>query len=114
LRAAWTGGRGAGGVDEAIAYAAAIGAGYVHVMAGKTDPDQAGRARETFLAALDFAASAAERVGVEIVVEPLNAGDVPGYFLSTSDAAAEIVEELGRVNVKILFDCYHTQVSEGI
>jgi hydroxypyruvate isomerase len=100
-------------VDEAIAYAAAIGAGYVHVMAGKPDPDQSGRARETFMAALDHAASAAERVGVEILVEPLNAGDVPGYFLRTSAEAADILEELGRVNVKILFDCYHAQVSEG-
>ena len=100
-------------IDEALAYAAVIGAGYVHVMAGKPEGVEPARARETFLRALDHAASDAERAGLEIVIEPLNARDAPGYFLRTSEEAAAIIEELGRANVKILFDCYHTQVSEG-
>lgn len=100
-------------IDEAVAYAQAIEAGYVHVMAGKPGETEPAQVREVFMAALDHAASAAERAGLQVVIEPLNARDVPGYFLRTSEEAAEIIEELGRANVKILFDCYHTQVSEG-
>ena len=37
----------------------------------------------------------------------------PGYFLRTTDAAAEIIAELGRGNIKLMFDCYHVQISEG-
>jgi hydroxypyruvate isomerase len=48
-----------------------------------------------------------------IVIEPLNRYDVPGYFLRTSEQAAEFVRELGRDNLKILFDCYHVQIMEG-
>ena len=97
-------------IDEAVAYAKAVGAGYVHVMAGKAE---GGRARDSFLAALDHAATAAEADGLTIVIEPLNARDVPGYFLRTTAEAAAIIAELGRPNVKILFDCYHVQISEG-
>jgi hydroxypyruvate isomerase len=98
-------------IDEAIAYAAAIGAGAVHVMAGK--PESGGRARRTYLDALAYAASRAEAAGQVVLIEPLNPRDAPGYFLKTSEQAAEIIAELGRGNVKLLFDCYHLQIVEG-
>ena len=98
-------------IDEAVDYAEAVGAGYVHVMAGK--PGDSAGARETFLRALDHAASQAERRRQIVVMEPLNARDAPGYFLANSALAVELIEELGRDNVKILFDCYHFQITEG-
>jgi len=98
-------------MDEAVAYAAAIGAGYVHVMAGKAE--RTPEARSTFLRALDYAAAGAAEIGGIVVIEPLNARDAPGYFLRTTEEAAELIAALGRDNVKILFDCYHVQISEG-
>jgi hydroxypyruvate isomerase len=100
-------------IEEAIAYAAAVGAEYVHVMAGKPGESGQAGARASFLSALDHAAGLAEAAGLILVIEPLNGRDVPGYFLRTSEQAAGIIAELGRGNVKILFDCYHTQISEG-
>ena len=100
-------------VDEAIGYATAIAAAYVHVMAGVPGAGEEAKARQIFLGALDYASQRAAAVGQVIVIEPLNARDAPGYFLSTSEQAAEIVREIGRPNVKILFDCYHVQISEG-
>ena len=38
---------------------------------------------------------------------------VPGAFLNSSALAAEIIGELGRPNLKLLFDCYHVQIVEG-
>jgi 2-dehydrotetronate isomerase len=99
-------------IDEAIAYAGAVGAGYVHVMAGKPREGRSG-SRTAFLSSLEHASGAAETAGLTVVIEPLNGRDVPGYFLRTTAEAADIIAELGRPNVKILFDCYHVQISEG-
>jgi hydroxypyruvate isomerase len=47
-------------------------------------------------------------------VEPLNvAVDHPGFYLSSSQQALEIVDEVAAPNVKMLFDLYHMQIGEG-
>lgn len=97
-------------IREAIGYATAIGAGAVHVMAGIS---KGSRARETFLSALDHASDLAEQAGLQILIEPINSRDIPGYFLSTTAEAEEILSELGRAPVKLMFDCYHVQIMEG-
>jgi hydroxypyruvate isomerase len=47
------------------------------------------------------------------VLEPLNQLDHPGEFLSSSDEGFAIVREVGSPNVRLLFDIYHQQISEG-
>ena len=49
----------------------------------------------------------AARVGVTILIEPLNPFDAPDYFLEDTAQAAEILSDLGRDNLRIMFDCYH-------
>ncbi|MCB1519327.1 MAG: TIM barrel protein [Hyphomicrobiaceae bacterium] len=97
-------------IDEAIAYAARIGAGNVHVMAGYAHGEDAER---TFLANLGYAATQAASRGITVLIEPLNSYDVPGYFLSTTSQAAAIISTIGADNLKLLFDCYHVQLMEG-
>ncbi len=47
-------------------------------------------------------------------VEPLNIlVDHPGYYLTSSEEAFEIVREVGSPYVKVLFDVYHQQITEG-
>jgi hydroxypyruvate isomerase len=99
-------------IDEAMAYATTIGAGYVHVTAGRPAAEHAA-AHAAYLAALDYAATTAAAAGITILIEPLNRRDVPGYFLSSTDQAAAVIAELARPNMKILFDCYHVQIGEG-
>lgn len=98
-------------IDEATVYARGIGAGAVHVMAGKPPPGSRGRARRSFLDALDYAAAQAH--DLTILIEPLNDRDAPGYFIKTAEEAAVIIDELGHSNIKILFDCYHQQIMGG-
>lgn len=99
--------------DEAIAYAKAIGASYISVMGGRVEPEKRSEARRTYLEAIDYAARAAEAVGLMTVIEPLNPYDNPDAFLNSSALASEIIAELGRPNLKMLFDCYHVQILEG-
>lgn len=55
-----------------------------------------------------------EEYGVTLVIEPLNIRvDHAGYFLSGSDEAAEVITEVGSPHVKMLYDIYHQQITEG-
>jgi hydroxypyruvate isomerase len=49
-----------------------------------------------------------------LVLEPLNVRvDHAGYFVVFSDHGAEIIANANHPNVRLLFDCYHQQISEG-
>lgn len=55
-----------------------------------------------------------EESKITLVVEPLNIRvDHKGYYLYSSDEAAEIMKEVGSGYVKMLFDIYHQQITEG-
>ncbi len=60
------------------------------------------------------AAPLLESAKITLVIEPLNVQvDHPGYFLTRSEEAFEVVDEVNSPNVKVIFDIYHQQVSEG-
>lgn len=100
-----------GAIRQAVDYAQAIGAGAVHVMAGCTDGGA--EAEASFRANLAYACDHAAPHGLNILIEPINHRDVPGYHLSSSAHAAEIIGALGRDNLRMMFDCYHLQIMEG-
>ena len=55
-----------------------------------------------------------EEAGVVLTIEPLNTKfDHPGYFLARSDEAFAIVREVNSPYMKLLFDIYHQQITEG-
>lgn len=54
-----------------------------------------------------------EKAGITLIVEPLNHQDHPGYFLTYSKDAFQLIDEVGSENVKILYDIYHYQITEG-
>lgn len=64
--------------------------------------------------ALKAAAHVFEDAGLTLVVEPLNTlCNHKGYFLPSSYEAFGILEEVGSPAVKLLYDIYHQQISEG-
>lgn len=101
-------------IETALDYARTIGNDKLHVMAGLigADGDRA-RHRETYLRNLAWAAEAARGEGVQILIEPINQRDMPGYFLSRQDDGQAICRELGAPNLRVQFDCYHCQIVEG-
>ena len=63
---------------------------------------------------LKAAAPVFEDAGITIALEPLNIlCDHKGYYLDSSYEAFGIAEEVGSPNVKVLYDIYHQQISEG-
>ncbi len=70
--------------------------------------------KEALIEGLLESAKLLEGTNLILAIEPLNVlYDHPGYFLSSSKEAYEIVNAVGSKNVKILFDIYHQQVTEG-
>ncbi len=63
--------------------------------------------------ALERAVDLAEKEGITLLLESLNTTDHPGYFLSRSRPAIEVVRKAGSRRLKMLYDIYHMQVAEG-
>ncbi|MFK7743648.1 MAG: hydroxypyruvate isomerase family protein [Roseobacter sp.] len=97
-------------IDQALLYAQSTGTQNIHVMAGFA---QGAAAENCFVDALIYACDKAAPLGVAILIEPLNHYDAPGYFLSTTQHAKEIISRVDRPNIKLMFDCYHVQLMEG-
>lgn len=63
---------------------------------------------------LKAGARVAEDAGITLVLEPLNIlVDHKGYYLATSAEGFQIIDEVGSPAVKLLFDIYHQQITEG-
>ncbi|ATQ78181.1 hydroxypyruvate isomerase [Massilia violaceinigra] len=101
-------------VALALDYAVALGVGRLHCLAGKLPPGVAPeRAHETYVANLRFAAAAVARHGIDLLIEPINSYDIPGYFLTGSAQAAAVIAECGAPNLFMQYDIYHMQRMEG-
>ena len=102
------------GVDQAIAYATALGCPQVNCLAGKV-PAGVSRdeAHATFVANLKFAADKLKAAGLKLLIEPINSYDIPGFFLNYTAQAAAILDEVGSDNLYIQYDLYHAQRMEG-
>ncbi|MFE5164641.1 2-oxo-tetronate isomerase [Streptomyces sp. NPDC056697] len=102
------------GIERALEYAAELGCPRVHMMAGLVGPAQdRAEHRDTYLANLAWAAERAAAAGVDILIEPINGRDMPGYFLSRQSEAHTVVREVGAPNLKVQLDLYHCQIVEG-
>ncbi|GAA4464714.1 hydroxypyruvate isomerase family protein [Novipirellula rosea] len=69
---------------------------------------------QSLIDGLKAAAPMLEAAGVTLVIEPLNElVDHAGYYLVRSDEAFEIIDAVNSSRVKVVFDIYHQQISEG-
>ncbi|SFU80575.1 2-oxo-tetronate isomerase [Pseudoduganella namucuonensis] len=102
------------GVRLAIEYATDLGAPRLHCMAGFMPGGLAPeRARETYVANLQYAADRCHEHGIAVMIEPINAYDMPGYFLNGSRQALAVIADCARPNILLQYDIYHMQRAEG-
>jgi hydroxypyruvate isomerase len=101
-------------VQQALRYASALECRQVHVMAGLVaDGATTEQSRAAYVTRLRWAATEAARQHVDVLIEPINLRDMPGYLLNRQDQAHEIVKEVGLPNLKVQMDLYHCQIVEG-
>jgi hydroxypyruvate isomerase len=100
--------------EQALPYAVALHCRRLHVMAGLvprgSDP---ARIRATYLDNLAWAASQAAPLGIDLLIEPINPRDMPGYYLNRQADAHDMVNAVGAPNLKVQMDLYHCQIVEG-
>jgi 2-dehydrotetronate isomerase len=102
------------GVAQAIDYALALDCPRIHLMAGVVPTDVARpQALATYLTNLRWAADQARRQGLQVLIEPINTRDIPGYFLNRQDEAHAVLAQVGAANLKVQMDLYHCQIVEG-
>lgn len=91
-----------------------LGAKMLITQVGQDTGEMHARQKDAIVSTLKKAKSILEETGVTLMIEPLNTlYDHKGYFLSSSAEAFDIVREVNSPFVKMVFDIYHQQVTEG-
>jgi hydroxypyruvate isomerase len=99
-------------LQTALPYAEATGVRRLHLMSGhgdRADPN----ARAAYVDAIRHACAVAAPLGIDILIEPINSRDMPGYFMNDFGYAAELIRTLGLPNLKLQYDVYHRQILHG-
>src|SRR5258705_3080093 len=78
-------------------------------IANRGDP----QAVAAFRKSVAWAAEFLKPHGLDVVIEPINARNVPGYFLNDFAFARDLIAELNIPNLKLQFDIYHCQIIHG-
>jgi hydroxypyruvate isomerase len=99
-------------LETALPYAKATGVKRLHMMAGIANRADA-KAVEAYTKSVAWAAEFLAPHGLDVVIEPINARNVPGYFLNDFGFARDLVRELNIPNLKLQFDIYHCQIIHG-
>jgi 2-dehydrotetronate isomerase len=100
-------------IAQSIAYQVAAGGTAIHVMAGLVPENGRAAGTDTLVDNLTLAAKMAAPHGLTLLLEPLNPNDNPGYFYSTVEPIAAIIDRVGAPNLKLMFDAYHVGRAEG-
>ncbi|TIX91686.1 TIM barrel protein [Rhizobium sp. P44RR-XXIV] len=100
------------GLRESIAVAQRLGAKVLIAQAGDDLPEfSRAEQRAALVAALSAGADILKGSGVRLGLEPLNTKiDHVGYYLSSTEEGLDIVDAVGRAEIGIVYDVYHSVV----
>ncbi len=102
------------GVGRGIEYATTLGCKQINCLAGIAPAGVTeDRVRATFVDNLRFAAGELKGAGIRLLIEPINTYDIPGFHLSRTAQAIDIIDAVGSDNLFVQYDIYHAQRMEG-
>jgi len=102
------------GVAQAITYAQALGVPQLNCLAGKAPAGgDVAVLRRTLVENLRFAATELRAAGLRLLIEPINPFDIPGFYLTRTETALGILDEVDASNAFVQYDIYHAQRTEG-
>jgi 2-dehydrotetronate isomerase len=99
-------------LHTALPYAQATGVKRLHMMAGLADRGDP-KAVAAFRKSVAWTAEFLRPHGIDVVIEPINPRNTPGYFLNDFGFARDLIAELNIPNLKLQFDIYHCQIIHG-
>ncbi|MBN1922972.1 MAG: TIM barrel protein [Anaerolineae bacterium] len=90
------------------------GCSRLNIQAGNEAPGLSRRAMlECLTENLTWALDQTSSTGITFFLEPLNRFEHPHYILSRTSEALEVIERLQHPRLRLQFDLYHTQRTEG-
>ena len=98
-------------LEPAIAYAKAVDCPRLNCLAGLAPADRAHF--DVLVANLRYAARRLGEAGLQLVLEAINTRSVPGFFLSRSAQAIDVLNAAGEPNAFLQYDFFHMQIMEG-
>ena len=102
------------GLERSAEAANILGVKRLITQVGQDTLDDRKAQHESILEGLFAAASMLEKYKVTLMIEPLNTYvDHPGYYLTSSSEAFDIVRKVNSPYVKAVYDIYHQQIMEG-
>lgn len=102
------------GLRLAIRYAKALNCPRLNCLAGVAPQNISEKAmRKTLIENLSYAADMLADQNIQLLIEPLNNRDVPGFYLNTSADALKLIEAVSHPNIHLQYDIYHMQIMEG-
>jgi hydroxypyruvate isomerase len=102
------------GVETALQYAKVLGTQRINCLVGIQPINvERGKAQDTLVRNLKFAASALKQAGIPLLIEPINTFDIPGFFLTGTRQGLDLIEAVGSDNLFLQYDIYHMQRMEG-
>lgn len=102
------------GVARGIDYAKALGVPRLNCLAGKAPAGvPVETLKQTFVDNLRHAAAELGKAGLDLLIEPINSYDIPGFYLNHTRQAVEILDRVGAKNAYVQYDLYHAQRMEG-
>ena len=102
------------GVELAVEYARALGVPQLNCLVGKRPagiPDDVLHA--TLVENLHHAAQRLKAENIRLLIEPINPFDIPAFYLSRTDQALKLIDDVGGDNLFLQYDIYHAQRTEG-
>lgn len=102
------------GILAALQYAKALDCPRIHAMVGlRASGCSVSEADDTLVRNLTWAARMAGEEGRELLIEPINTRNVPGFHLNRQDHAHAVLAAVASPHLKVQMDLYHCQVVEG-
>jgi hydroxypyruvate isomerase len=100
-------------VSQAISYAQTLNCRRVNCLGGKV-PESHSRERcwDVLVANTRLAAGRLADAGIQLLVEPLNATDIPGFILSKISDGDELLAAVDHSNLALQYDVYHRRAAE--
>lgn len=98
-------------VEQAIAYAKEVNCARLNCLTGVAP---AGAQHSAVLVEnVRHAARALGAAGLSLMLEPINTRTVPGFFLTRSSQAIDVLNAAGESNAFLQYDFFHMQIMEG-
>lgn len=98
-------------VERGIEYAGAVGCPRLNCLAGIAPQEP--RSFDALVGNIRYAARRLAEVGIQLVTEMISTRSFPGFYLTRSGQAIDVLDAAGEGNAFLQYDFFHMQIMEG-